>query len=166
MIHRVLVSCSTLAFALCLLAPTTGSAQVDPEWDGYVLSTSGGGQGEIDVDTTAGTVFFRWVNSTAAWPADFTADAGSPPSTSVVEEFDNPGFSGGATSTDISHCQYQIKSGGAVIGWLHYDVDGLTWYGLSAYIGTNGHFDVSDAEFQQNTYSNSQTVEKVYAESI
>lgn len=154
--------CIWPALALALLAtPDLAAAQVDPGTGGRTLD-GGADIGRMIYDSVAETLEIRWASAAAAWPADFEIDtAASSAGTSYVETFENPGFSGSASSYDISACQYQLESSGKVIGWLYVYAGGLTWYGDASYIGTNGHFAVSGITFAANSAGGYRTVEKI-----
>lgn len=139
--------------------------EVPGDFDGYVIFEGPTPRGRVEMDLDDGKMILHWTSETAAWPGSFSIEpppSTGAPSTSHSVTFEHGTFSGTAQSEDVSGCQYAIKAGGVVIGWMHHDAEGSTWYAVPSKVTTEGLYDATSLEFVPNTETGSVSALKVY----
>lgn len=132
----------------------SGHKEVPGDFDGYVLDEAGTLRGHIEMDVPNGKITFHWTDATSAWPASFTLEAPKGralPSTAHSETFAHQSFSGSGSTHDVSGCQYELRVGSTVYGWMHYDSAGTTWYAVPSELTTDGLYDATSLEFVAHT---------------
>lgn len=142
-----------------------GGKEVTPLFTGRVLDCSGTVRGEMTVDVINNKWTLHWEDSGSAWPSSFTvrpANGSSVPTTTVDHTYEHKSFTASAASHDVSACQYVIKYGSTVYGWVHRDSSGTTWYAVPGELNTANLIDAPELEFAPNTTSGSVTAIKVY----
>ncbi|MEZ4434646.1 MAG: hypothetical protein R3F65_19765 [bacterium] len=138
------------------------------EFTGKALATAGQIVGRVFIDEVNGTVTFKWVSETAAWPASFTIeDLGSRswPEFEFTEGFEHGAFPSTAASHDVSTCGWKLVVGTETVGWFKRETGGTRWYGKPGAIA-QGVFDAEEMSFAPNDATSSVTAHVVYDEAI
>ncbi len=133
--------------------------------NGWLVVDGGSVVGKMVIDTVADEVAFKWESASVAWPASFTLekpDGHSVPTMTTSDVYEHQAFPGGSASFDVSGCDYEIKDGSTVIGWLKVNGSNTEWYGKPAYV-SGGYLDVTGTSltFDANTATGNETAHKL-----